>query len=87
CTRLERLYLRKSLKEVDLSPLVKCTLLEEIDLRFNQLREVDVSVVFSLPNLEKFKVDENVVLTAQSHLKNREKPTAIKGYQKRIQWQ
>jgi Leucine-rich repeat (LRR) protein len=86
CTRLERLYLRKSLTEVDLSPLEPCVLLEELDLRFNQLTEVDVSTIFQLPRLETLKLDERVSLVAQSHLKDKSPPPALKPYMKRIKW-
>lgn len=71
CQALEELVLsHNSLSGIDLTPLAGLPHLREICLEKNKLRKIDVSPLFECPNLEVFKKDDFVSLTASIFLRS-----------------
>ena len=72
CTSLLALRLNHNrLQNVDLSPMSHCINLREITINDNQLKTLDVSPLFFFPSLVELDVDDDVILKADSHLKEK----------------
>ncbi|MHA2361251.1 MAG: hypothetical protein ACXAB6_04920, partial [Candidatus Thorarchaeota archaeon] len=83
CSELRALDIAgNKIKEIDLSPLVNCTSLEEIYLysdhpEENDFSEIDVSALFSCIELEDIGISDDTEIVAAKALKKKDIPLAL----------
>ena len=65
---LKLLILKDNRNLQDLSPLSSLTYLEELDFRYNDLRDLDISPILTLSNLQKIRVSSWKISDSQMNL-------------------
>ena len=65
---LKLLILKDNRNLQDLSPLSSLTNLEELDFRYNDLRDLDISPILTLSNLQKIRVSSRKISDSQINL-------------------
>ena len=64
-TKLTRLVLKDNKQITDFSPLIKLSNLEELDLMYNNLHQLDISPLYQLTNLKVLRVSSYLISSTQ----------------------